>query len=93
MQWLEISTPLLPVLVLLTNVKDVLDDTLPTKLHSGVEDDPDDNEHCSNCDQEVIYRGAKHTQISFQISPPPLWCHPTSPAAPLLILLHHHQHH
>ena len=65
----------------------------PTKLHSGVEDDSDDNEHCSNCDQEVIYRGAKHTQISFQISPPPLWCHPTSPA-PLLILLHHqHQHH
>ena len=64
----------------------------PTKLHSGVEDDSDDNEHCSNCDQEVIYRGAKHTQISFQISPPPLWCHPTSPA-PLLILFHHHQQH
>ena len=64
MQRLETSTPPL-VLVLLTNVIGVLDDTIPTKLHSGVEDDPDDNEHCSNCDQEVIYRGAKHTQISF----------------------------
>ena len=56
MQRLETSTPPL-VLVLLTNVIGVLDDTIPTKLHSGVEDDSDDNEHCSNCDQEVIYRG------------------------------------